>query len=148
MSVETTTSSGQHLLSGYNVGFLTRKQTMNTASWSKAIKERDGKCMDCGTTESLHAHHILPKSTHPELRLELSNGKTLCYACHKKEHERTRPLRPIRDVQRKPQRRTLERRILKLEAQVKFLERQVKFSTSSIDVHNSYYRRHSPSPKL
>ena len=45
--------------------------------WSKAVRDRDGKCQECGKTTDLHAHHIKPKSTHPELALVLENGKTL-----------------------------------------------------------------------
>jgi 5-methylcytosine-specific restriction endonuclease McrA len=34
----------------------------------------------------MHAHHIKPYQTHPELRFEVSNGETLCYRCHWAEH--------------------------------------------------------------
>lgn len=74
------------------------------SDWSRDVKVRDGKCMECSRTEDLHAHHIKPKSTHPELKLDLDNGKTLCYRCHKAEHEKNRPVR-IRSTN--PQRRTL-----------------------------------------
>lgn len=80
--------------------------------WSKQVKLRDGKCTDCGSTHDLHAHHIKHKQTNPELKLDLENGKTLCYRCHKAEHERNRPPR-IRSS--RPQRRTLQKRIDYLE---------------------------------
>lgn len=80
--------------------------------WAKLVKQRDGQCMDCGKTTDLHAHHVLHRSTNPELTLELDNGKTLCYTCHKAEHERNRPPR-IRS--KRPQRRTLEAIIKRLE---------------------------------
>jgi hypothetical protein len=80
--------------------------------WSSKVKARDGKCMSCGSLNDLHAHHIKHKQSHPELMLDLSNGKTLCYRCHKAEHELNRPLR-IRS--NRPQRRTLEKRIAYLE---------------------------------
>jgi hypothetical protein len=91
--------------------------------WSKAVKERDGRCMECGSLEHLHAHHVLPKSTNPELRLEVSNGRTLCYGCHKRWHEQNRPPRLRTN---RPQRKTLNRRIEYLEAEVKRLESEVR----------------------
>lgn len=83
--------------------------------WADAVKARDGKCLDCGSVKDLHAHHVKPKSTHPELSLDVSNGKTLCYSCHKAEHERNRPPR-VRSA--RPSRKTLERRIAYLEKQL------------------------------
>lgn len=49
------------------------------------IKERDGeRCVDCGATENLEVHHIIPRkyggSDHP------ANLKTLCHNCHWKYH--------------------------------------------------------------
>ena len=89
--------------------------------WADAVKTRDGKCCRCATTDDLHAHHIKPKSTHPELALDIANGETLCYRCHKAEHERNRPVR-LRS--NRPQRRMLERRIAELEATVLNLTKQ------------------------
>ena len=77
--------------------------------WASAVKARDGKCLDCGALDDLHAHHIKARATHPELRLDLANGKTLCYRCHKATHEKNRPMR-FR-AGRRPQRRTLEKKI-------------------------------------
>ena len=77
--------------------------------WSAAVRERDIKCVQCGAKEDLHAHHIKPKSTHPDLILDLSNGMTLCYRCHKAEHEKNRLPRLSRAS--KPQRRMLQREI-------------------------------------
>ena len=54
--------------------------------WSKAIRERDGKCVECGCEENLHAHHIKRWKDYPELRYDLSNGVTLCEPCHQKAH--------------------------------------------------------------
>ena len=42
---------------------------------------RDGfKCVECGKTIGIEAHHIIP-----ELE-KLDNLVTLCHACHKKKH--------------------------------------------------------------
>ena len=44
--------------------------------------ERDGyKCVDCGKTKGIEAHHIIPEIE------ELNNLVTLCHACHKKRHD-------------------------------------------------------------
>lgn len=57
-------------------------------SWARAVISRDGgKCQRCGRGDiELHAHHIKPYETHPELRWEISNGLTLCCLCHWAEH--------------------------------------------------------------
>jgi transposase len=55
--------------------------------WSKQVRERDsGKCVECGATGRLHAHHVKPWKHHPELRFDVSNGVTLCPPCHQKAH--------------------------------------------------------------
>lgn len=59
----------------------------NLKEWSRLVRDRDGKCVRCGSLEKLHAHHIKRKSEFPELKLSLSNGETLCVGCHAKEHE-------------------------------------------------------------
>lgn len=61
--------------------------------WSRQIRERDNyTCQVCGlhTKEpnKLHAHHLESYDTHPELRLELSNGITICNSCHNSFHNR------------------------------------------------------------
>jgi hypothetical protein len=73
------------------------------------VRARDGKCVECGTADDLHAHHIKPKHSHPELKLDPNNGKTLCYRCHKREHEKNRPPR-VRSS--RPHRATVERALL------------------------------------
>lgn len=91
--------------------------------WACAVKDRDGKCVDCGATEDLHAHHIKPKATHPELKLEVGNGKTLCYRCHKREHDNNKPKSA---TPRRPHRRVLEKRIQELEREVQTLRAKLK----------------------
>ncbi len=54
--------------------------------WRKSVFERDlYTCQICSEVGGvLNADHIKPFSLFPELRLELSNGRTLCEDCHKK----------------------------------------------------------------
>jgi len=99
--------------------------------WADAVKARDGKCVDCGTDEDLHAHHIKAKSSHPEISLDVSNGKTLCYRCHKAEHERNRPVR-IRS--NRPQRRTLQARIKGLEDALKTANLKIRELSHKVGV--------------
>jgi len=55
--------------------------------WRKEVFKRDGhKCVKCGSTDNLEAHHIIPWSVAPELRINLNNGETLCNSCHADEH--------------------------------------------------------------
>ena len=52
--------------------------------WKRAILQRDNFiCQICGTRGGrLAADHIKPFSLFPELRTELTNGRTLCWGCH------------------------------------------------------------------
>jgi hypothetical protein len=64
-------------------------------AWRKAVYERDGyKCIWCGVMgngKNLNADHILPFAIYEDLRLEVSNGRTLCIDCHKKTDTWGRP---------------------------------------------------------
>ena len=48
--------------------------------WSMIIRKA-GKCLYCGKTENLQAHHIITRSI-MSLRWELANGVCLCPGCH------------------------------------------------------------------
>ena len=61
--------------------------------WRQAVFRKDNyTCVWCRANRSnqadkrveLSADHIKPWSLYPELRFELSNGRTLCTDCHKK----------------------------------------------------------------
>lgn len=46
-------------------------------------------CMKAGHTEAANeAHHILKVATHPELRLDMDNLRSLCKSCHSKRTSR------------------------------------------------------------
>lgn len=61
------------------------RASMEYKLWRKAVFERDNyTCVWCRATRNLTADHIKPFSTHEKLRLEVTNGRTLCVSCHKK----------------------------------------------------------------
>ena len=55
--------------------------------WALEVKKRDGRCLRCGRTKYLEAHHILAKSKHPKQAYKVSNGATLCKYCHRLDHD-------------------------------------------------------------
>jgi hypothetical protein len=60
-------------------------------AWRVAVFARDGySCQRCGDARggNLHAHHVKPFATHPELRFDVANGLTLCELCHEAEHRK------------------------------------------------------------
>lgn len=57
-----------------------RKEYRN---WRKEVLERDKyTCVECGTNTNLEVDHIKPYAYFPELRYDISNGRTLCKKCH------------------------------------------------------------------
>ena len=54
-------------------------------NWRKTVLERDGnKCTFCGNSDGpKEVDHIKRFIDFPELRLDVSNGRTLCAPCHK-----------------------------------------------------------------
>jgi 5-methylcytosine-specific restriction endonuclease McrA len=70
------------------------RSTGTLKSWRHWVRVRDdwvcqkcgidGKipCSHCGVKPRLHADHIKPWKDYPELRFEISNGRTLCEDCH------------------------------------------------------------------
>ncbi len=51
--------------------------------WRTAVFKRDNwTCVWCGATGYVEADHIKPFAFFPELRFEISNGRTLCKRCH------------------------------------------------------------------
>lgn len=63
---------------------LIRKST-EMRFWRTSVFKRDNfTCQLCGQHGGkLHADHIKPFCTFPELRFDLANGRTLCISCHK-----------------------------------------------------------------
>ena len=61
------------------------RRSLPYKAWRTTIFQRDDyTCQDCSKRGGkLHADHIKPFCNYPELRFEISNGRTLCDACHK-----------------------------------------------------------------
>lgn len=61
------------------------RSTFKYRIWKNAVKKRDNyTCVWCGSKKELEADHIQSFAYFPELRYEVSNGRTLCRPCHKK----------------------------------------------------------------
>ena len=60
------------------------RRSKQFVEWRKAVFTRDNyTCQECGERGGeLHPDHIKPFAFYPELRVELSNGRTLCRNCH------------------------------------------------------------------
>lgn len=63
-----------------------QRHTMEYNKWRRKVFERDNfTCQECGHRGvKLNADHIKPFAFFPELRFELTNGRTLCEPCHRK----------------------------------------------------------------
>lgn len=59
------------------------RNSFEMKQWKRDNLARDDyKCIWCGSKKNLQIDHIKPFSLFPELRFELSNGRTLCKECH------------------------------------------------------------------
>ena len=63
------------------------RKTTRYKKWRVAVLQRDrNACLQCGSTDNLHAHHIKEWALCPNERLCIENGETLCQKCHSKIH--------------------------------------------------------------
>jgi hypothetical protein len=70
-----------------------KRKSREYDDWRAAVIERDhGRCRHCGSPDFLHVHHILSWALHPERRLDVENGITLCADCHGIAHRKGEPL--------------------------------------------------------
>jgi hypothetical protein len=68
----------------YKHGKRPQHSSVALRNWRRLVFERDAyTCLRCGDVGgSLEAHHVKGWAESPELRFELSNGRTLCVHCH------------------------------------------------------------------
>lgn len=73
------------MLGGVSTEEMLTRASPEYVRWRRAVYERDNyTCQWCGEYAGrLEAHHIEAFATHPEVRLEVSNGITLCKTCHR-----------------------------------------------------------------
>ena len=68
------------------------KVTKLDTLWANAVKKRDGyRCRKCGKvypkgSRGIQAAHIFGRR-HKSTRWDMSNGLTLCFGCHRWNHE-------------------------------------------------------------
>lgn len=70
------------------------RSSLEYRQWRKSVFERDNYLCVIGGKEhgnKLNADHVKAFASHPELRFDISNGRTLCEACHKKTDTYGRP---------------------------------------------------------
>ena len=62
------------------------RRSKDFKNWQEAVFKRDNwTCQECNERGGkLHPDHIKPFAYYPELRFELTNGRTLCKECHMK----------------------------------------------------------------
>ena len=61
--------------------------TARDKEWSKMVLERDKYiCQECGSMESVVAHHIIPVKEDFTQSADITNGICLCKKCHNKKH--------------------------------------------------------------
>lgn len=67
-----------------------KRLSLEYKKWRREIKLRDKKCLECGSTEKLHAHHIVPVRDTEDINLliDMNNGVTLCKKCHLKTFQK------------------------------------------------------------
>lgn len=72
---------------GISLNNKNRRYLLEYRLWRESVFKRDKyKCVLCGDDNggNLEADHIKPFALFPELRYDITNGRTLCKKCHKK----------------------------------------------------------------
>jgi len=76
----------------------------HTPAWRRvrilALQRDHYLCQEClrqhRFTAATEVHHILPLEEHPELALELSNLRSLCWSCHEATKQHKKVSAPLR----------------------------------------------------
>jgi 5-methylcytosine-specific restriction endonuclease McrA len=66
------------------------RTSANYEEWRLAVFQRDSfACQHCGDARgrNLNAHHLKDFTNYPSLRFDVTNGITLCRACHARVHD-------------------------------------------------------------
>lgn len=73
----------------YPRGYLDASSREVQAELRKIAFERDGfKCIKCGSTKKLQAHHIIPVKMDGIISADVDNVITLCSKCHRESHKK------------------------------------------------------------
>jgi len=64
----------------------TDRRGKDYAKWALAVMKRDKRCVRCGATEKLQAHHIKHWKEFTDHRYDMDNGVALCIYCHHAQH--------------------------------------------------------------
>ena len=68
------------------------RRTVRYRVWrSRVLKAAGHRCLRCGSTGPLDAHHVIPASVCTELRFVEWNGQALCKSCHERIPHRADP---------------------------------------------------------
>lgn len=74
---------------GVTPGQRLKRKGRRYREWRAAVvRAAGGICEGCTSRHHrrMHAHHIKPIATHPELMFDTSNGAYLCDDCHREAH--------------------------------------------------------------
>jgi hypothetical protein len=71
------------------------KITKEDRAWAKLIKDKfNNKCIICGSSEKLNAHHLIPREI-KKFKYDLDNGVALCPKHHRFSFELSAHQNPI-----------------------------------------------------
>lgn len=69
------------------LGKIVTRRSGDLRKWKLEVFKRDSYiCVECGSKNKLHAHHILNWAEYPQYRVKIDNGVTLCNECHADKH--------------------------------------------------------------
>lgn len=77
------------------------RHSMEYRQWRETVFERDSyTCQYCNIRGGrLNADHIKPFALYPQLRFDISNGRTLCEDCHKKTPTYARQTKILKELE-------------------------------------------------